>query len=226
MKPLIIANWKCNPMTLDEAKILLSKIKEKAKDKNVVIVPPSIFLSSLVCKGIKFGAQNCFWEDRGSFTGEISSQMIKSIGCEYVIVGHSERREIFKETNKEINEKIKKIIGAGLIPILCVGESKEERNSELTFPVIERQIKECLENINQEVIIAYEPIWAIGTGKSASVDKIKEVRSFLKDKKVLYGGSVNSKNASSYIKEAQMDGLLIGGASLDFEEFNKILCDI
>jgi len=222
MKPLIIANWKCNPSTLKEAKDLLGKIKEKSKDKNVVICPPSIFLSSLICEDLIFGAQNCFWEDKGSFTGEISPQMIKSVGCRYIIVGHSERRKIFRETNEEISMKINKIIEAGIIPILCVGESKEERDSGETFSVIEKQI----ENIDQDVIIAYEPIWAIGTGESASIDKIKEVRSFLKDRKVLYGGSVNSKNASSYIKEAQMDGLLIGGSSLDSEEFNKILCDI
>jgi len=222
MKPLIIANWKCNPSTLKEAKDLLGKIKEKSKDKNVVICPPSIFLSSLICEDLIFGAQNCFWEDKGSFTGEISPQMIKSVGCRYIIVGHSERRKIFRETNEEISMKINKIIEAGIIPILCVGESKEERDSGETFSVIEKQI----ENIDQDIIIAYEPIWAIGTGESASIDKIKEVRSFLKDRKVLYGGSVNSKNASSYIKEAQMDGLLIGGSSLDSEEFNKILCDI
>lgn len=222
MKPLIIANWKCNPSTLKEARDLLGKIKEKSKDNNVVICPPSIFLSSLICEDLIFGAQNCFWEDKGSFTGEISPQMIKSVGCRYIIVGHSERRKIFRETNEEINMKINKIIEAGIIPILCVGESKEERDSGETFSVIEKQI----ENIDQDIIIAYEPIWAIGTGESASIDKIKEVRSFLKDRKVLYGGSVNSKNASSYIKEAQMDGLLIGGSSLDSEEFNKILCDI
>lgn len=217
MNSLIIANWKCNPATLKEAQELFSDIKEEIKNKDVVICPPSIFLSSLICEGIKFGAQNCFWEDKGAYTGEISPQMIRSVGCEYVIIGHSERRKIFNESNNDIKNKIKKAQEAGLIPIVCIGESRGQNTLEL----IKHQIKE----IDKDVILAYEPLWAIGTGESASLEKVKEVRDFLRDRKVLYGGSVNSQNAKDYLEIT--DGLLIGGASLNSGEFLKIiLCDI
>jgi len=213
MKSLIIANWKCNPATLEEAKELFSNIKEDIKNKDVVICPPSIFLSYLICDEVKFGSQNCFWEDKGAYTGETSPQMIKSIGCEYVIIGHSERRTIFNESNIDIKNKIKKAQEIGLIPIVCIGESKDEN----TFEIIEEQIKD----IGKDVILAYEPLWAIGTGENASVGKVKEVRDFLKDRKVLYGGSVNSQNAKDYLEVT--DGLLIGGASLNADEFLKII---
>ena len=213
MNTLIIANWKCNPATLKEAQELFNGIEKDIENKNVVICPPTIFLSSLICEGIKFGAQNCFWEDKGAYTGETSPQMIKSIGCEYVIIGHSERRTIFNESNIDIKNKIKKAQEIGLIPIVCIGESKGQN----TFEVIEEQIKD----IGKDVILAYEPLWAIGTGENASVGKVKEVRDFLKDRKVLYGGSVNSQNAKDYLEIT--DGLLIGGASLNSEEFLKII---
>lgn len=213
MKPLIIANWKCNPATLKEAQELFNGIEKDIENKNVVICPPTIFLSSLICEGIKFGAQNCFWEDKGAYTGETSPQMIKSIGCEYVIIGHSERRKIFNESNNDVKNKIKKAQEAGLIPIVCIGESKGQN----TFEVIEEQIKD----IGKDVVLAYEPLWAIGTGENASLEKVKEVRDFLRDRKVLYGGSVDSKNAKDYLEIT--DGLLIGGASLNSEEFLKII---
>ena len=216
MNKLIIANWKCNPATLEEAKELLEKIKDNALGKNVVICPPSIFLSSLICEGVKFGAQNCFWKEKGAFTGETSPQMIKSIGADYVIIGHSERRNILKETNEEIVQKVIEAIKANLIPIVCVGESKGED----AFKVLGEQIK----GIDEDIILAYEPLWAIGTGEYASIEKVKEVKEFLKERKVLYGGSVNAENIQQYLTVT--DGVLIGGASLDFEEFNKILCDI
>ena len=213
MKKLIVANWKCNPATLKEAQELFCLLKEDIKNKDIVICPPSIFLSSLICDDIKFGAQNCFWEEFGAYTGEISPQMIKSIGCEYVIIGHSERRTIFNESNDEIRSKIKQAKRAGLVPIVCIGESKDQN----TFEIIEEQI----EDIEKDVILAYEPLWAIGTGENASFDKVREVRGFLKDRKILYGGSVNSQNAKDYLEIT--DGLLIGGASLDAIEFLKII---
>lgn len=216
MNKLIIANWKCNPVTLKEAKELFEKIKDNTLGKDVVICPPTIFLSALICEEVKFGAQNCFWKERGAFTGEISPQMIKSIGADYVIIGHSERRKILKETNEEIVQKVDEAISVNLIPIVCIGESEGED----TFKVLEEQIK----GIDKDVILAYEPLWAIGTGEHASIEKVKEVKEFLNDRKVLYGGSVNAKNIQQYL--TIMDGVLIGGASLDFEEFNKILCDI
>ena len=213
MKPLIIANWKCNPATLKEAQELFNGIKKDIENKNVVICPPSIFLPSLICEGIKFGAQNCFWEEKGAYTGEISPQMIKSVGCEYVIIGHSERRKIFNESNKDIRKKVERAKGAGLIPIVCIGESKDQN----TFEIIEEQIKD----IDKDVILAYEPLWAIGTGENAPIDKVKEVREFLGDRKVLYGGSVNFQNAKDYLEIT--DGLLIGGASLNADEFLEII---
>lgn len=213
MKPLIIANWKCNPATLKEAQELFNGIKKDIENKNVVICPPTIFLSSLICEGIKFGVQNCFFEDKGAYTGEISPQMIKSIGCEYVIIGHSERRTIFNEGNEDVRKKVERVKGSGLIPIVCVGESKGQN----TFEVIKYQTKD----IDRDAIIAYEPLWAIGTGENASIEKVKEVRDFLKERKVLYGGSVNSQNTKDYLEIT--DGLLIGGASLDNEEFLKII---
>ena len=217
MNSLIIANWKCNPETLEEAQELFSIIKEDIKNKDIVICPPSIFLPSLICEGVNFGAQNCFWGEKGAYTGEISPQMIKSIGCDYVIIGHSERRTIFHESNEDVKNKVRKAQTAGLIPIVCIGESKDQDS----FEVIEEQIKD----IGRDVILAYEPLWAIGTGENASFEKVKEVREFLKDRKVLYGGSVNSQNAKDYLEIT--DGLLIGGASLNAEEFLKIiLCDI
>ncbi|MDK2949305.1 MAG: triosephosphate isomerase [Patescibacteria group bacterium] len=219
MNSLIIANWKCNPATLKEAQELFSEIKENIINKDIVICPPSIFLPSLICDGINFGAQNCFWKESGAYTGEVSPQMIKSIGCKYVIIGHSERRTIFNESNDEIKSKIKQAKKAGLIPIVCIGESKNQN----TFEIIEEQIKD----IEKDIILAYEPLWAIGTGENASIDKVREVREYLKDRKVLYGGSVNSQNAKDYLEIA--DGLLIGGASLNAKEFIKIsniLCDI
>lgn len=215
IKPLIIANWKCNPKSIEESKILFKEIKENVFNKNVVICPPSIFISSLICEGVIFGAQDCSLKNEGSFTGEISAQMIKSIGCEYVIIGHSERRRIFKEDNQQIKMKIDLALKAKLKPIVCIGEDTEN-----TFDFLKEQIKDIDENI----ILAYEPIWAIGTGNSASLDKVKEVKEFLGKRKVLYGGSVNSQNFKQYL--SVMDGLLIGGASLDSKEFNNILCDI
>lgn len=213
MNPLIIANWKCNPETLKEAQELFNSIKKDVENKNVVICPPSVFLSYLICEEVIFGAQNCFWENRGAYTGEVSPQMLKSIGCQYVIIGHSERRTIFNESNIDVRNKIKKAKEAGLVPIVCIGESKNQDTFE--------KIKEQIENIEKDVILAYEPLWAIGTGENASVEKVKEVREFLKDRTVLYGGSVNSQNAKDYLEIT--DGLLIGGASLNTEEFLKII---
>ncbi len=245
MKPLIIANWKCNPVSLEEAKNLLDSLNKEIDNNlnsaEVVACPPSVFLSSLVKEGqIAFGAQNCFSEDKGAFTGEISVRMIESIGCKYVILGHSERRNIFKETNEEINKKVLKVINSRVIPVLCIGENGEEREKEGTFEVLEEQLTKCLEGVPEEkagsIVLAYEPVWAIGTGKFADTEKIKEVRTFLKEfisqkynkkaadnLKIIYGGSVDSNNVYSYLSEANMDGVLVGGASLKADEFLKLI---
>ena len=243
MKPLIVGNWKCNPTTLKEAGSLSYSIMtgiEKINNVEVVICPPFVFLPSLINNSISFGAQDCYFEDKGAFTGEVSGLMLKEIGCKYVIVGHSERRTMFDESNREINLKIQKVINLGMIPILCIGENREDREEGETFEVLMEQLEGCLEGIEKDkikkIVIAYEPVWAIGTGKYAEVSKIEEVKHFIRefltkkyDKdisekiKILYGGSVDSNNARLYIKEAGMDGVLVGGASIKSDEFIKII---
>lgn len=237
MKPLIIANWKCNPKSLKEARELLDKIIEGIKDEEVIVCPPSVFISSLINNRISFGAQNCFGKE-GAFTGENSIAMLEDLGVKYVILGHSERRHIFKETNEEINAKLINVLNSKITPILCIGEKGEERGEGKTFEVLGEQLDVCLNNISdlENIILSYEPVWAIGTGKFAEVVDIKEIRSFIQDFlikkfnkevaekiKILYGGSVDSNNVHSYITEAQMDGVLVGGASLKADEFLKII---
>jgi len=245
MKPIIIANWKMNPETLKKAETLFEGIKKGLKDiKNaeIVICPPFVYLTSLNFKdsGIKLGSQNCFYEEKGAFTGEISPLMLKGLSCEYVILGHSERRRYFNETDETINRKLKAALKAKLKPIFCIGESQEERKAKKTHSTLRRQIKKGLKGIKKEeiknIILAYEPVWAIGTGRACLPEEAKNVNLFLKetiakdyssliskDLAVLYGGSVNSSNARDYIFKAQMSGLLVGGASLDAKEFVKII---
>ena len=217
MKPLIVANWKMNPQNLEEAKLLFDSVKkgvENIKNIEVVICPPFVYLSVLKPKikgpsfAISFGGQSCFWEESGAFTGEVSAKMLKELGCEYVILGHSERRKYLKETDEMINKKIKAVLSLGLKPILCI--------ANLT------QLKKSLRGIKDKVIIAYEPVFAIGTGKPCTIEKAKKMRNLIKYPVVLYGGSVNSQNATDYIKMAGFQGLLVGGASLDPEEFIKL----
>jgi len=240
MKIFIVGNWKMNPENLAEAKSIFSFVIKKIKDfknKEVVICPPFIYLSEFLAKRknnqkIKFGGQDCFWEKTGAFTGEISPTMLKNLGCYYVIVGHSERRQILKETDEMINKKILAAFEAKLRPILCIGETEKERAEGKTFEIIKNQLQEGLKGMEnwklamEKLIIAYEPIWAIGTGKACQPEQAKEVFLFLKKelKKnyILYGGSVNSQNAKDYLKVG-FNGLLIGGASLKGQEFIKII---
>jgi len=237
MKFLIVANWKCNPKTIKEAQKILKGYKAP-KNVDLVVCPPFVFMPQL--KGnISLGAQDCFCKE-GAFTGEVSPAMLKSIGSRYVIVGHSERRVSFNETNEIVNEKIKAVLREKLIPVLCVGESSEQRENGETFEVIKRQIGEGLENVPKEtvknIVLAYEPVWAIGTGKFAPVEKIQEVKIFIKKLinnkygpkasesiKIIYGGSVDSQNVACYLCDAGMDGVLVGGASLKVSEFNRLL---
>jgi triosephosphate isomerase len=244
MKYLIITNWKCNPKNEKEAKNIFDFYKKEIKKYNnidLIVCPPYIFIPQLKekNKNIFMGAQDCFYKE-GAFTGEVSSSMVKSLGLEYVIVGHSERRVIFKETNTDINKKIKAIIDNKLKPILCIGENEEQRENNETFEIIKNQIGEGLDKISKdkikEVVIAYEPVWAIGTGNFALPEKIQEIKIFIKklinnkygtkiseSVKIIYGGSVNSKNIKSYLTESQMDGVLVGGASLKKQEFIEML---
>lgn len=244
MKKIIIGNWKCNPTKLSEAIKIFNGVKEAAENsKNeTIICPPNIFLKDLLNfkSAIKIGAQNCFSENQGAYTGELSALMLKNIGCKYVIIGHSERRKINKETDEEINKKIISAFANKLIPILCIGESREEREHELTFDVLKKQIEEGINKIEksdiQKIIFAYEPIWSIGTGNFAAPEQIKDVREFIinliykkigkensKKIRIIYGGSVTSENVVDYFKIAEMDGVLVGGASLKPKEFSKII---
>ncbi|MFH1129683.1 MAG: triose-phosphate isomerase [Patescibacteria group bacterium] len=228
MKPLIIANWKMNPSSLGKARKLFGGIKKtikKAKNVEVLIAAPFIWLPFL--KKAKLCAQNCFWEEKGPYTGEISPKMIKDMGIEYVIIGHSERRNYFNETDEIINKKLKSVLGAGLIPILCVGERKGE-NAET---VIENQLKRDLDGMPEEdknkIIIAYEPVWAISTsgGEICSADYAKQKLDFIKQRfngKIIYGGSVDSKIINDYLGVGY-EGALVGGASLKPEEFVKTI---
>jgi triosephosphate isomerase len=187
---------------------------------------------------VLMGAQNVYFEDKGAFTGEISVAMLKDLGVEYVIIGHSERRKYFGETDESVNKKIKKVKEAGLKIIFCIGETAEERDAGKKNEVLERQIKRGLEGIDnlENINIAYEPVWAIGTGNNCGVEETKTSIDFirtiistvdqstvLKKMRVLYGGSVKSENSGAYIKEAGASGLLVGGASLNAEEFVKIV---
>ncbi|MBU0476523.1 triose-phosphate isomerase [Patescibacteria group bacterium] len=245
MKPLIIANWKMNPETLAEAKELFTLVKrgvKNVKNAEVVICPPFPYLSIINNKLslVKLGAQDCFLEEKGAFTGEVSPVMLKDLGCKYVIVGHSERRRYFGETDEMVNKKLKAILKIKLKPILCIGETRKQREKGEVQSVLKSQLEGGLAEISkkeiQNTIIAYEPIWAIGTGKSCDTNTamsmsllIKKIigqlynRGALKNLKILYGGSVNSKNVKDFIKEAQIEGVLVGGASLDAKEFIQLV---
>ena len=241
MKNLIVANWKLNPTTQKEAKSLFEKIKKgvsRIKNAEVIICPPFVYLP--LFKGLTLGAQNCFFGEKGAFTGEISASILKDLKIEYVIIGHSERREYFGETDEVVNKKIKKVLQTGLKVIFCIGETAEERDAGKKTEVLERQLREGLKGITKEeikkIVVAYEPVWAIGTGNNCSVDEtmssvlfIRKVistiynRGIADNTRILYGGSVKSDNSGSYIKNAGANGLLVGGASLNAEEFNKIV---
>lgn len=215
MKKLIVANWKMNPLSLKEAKFLLNSVKKnikknikKIRNTDIVICPPFVYFSALKPNG----AQNVFYEEKGAFTGEISPLMLKNFGIKYVIIGHSERRKYQKETKETIKNKIKKALSAGLKPILCIDK-----------------VSQIPEDIKKGIIIAYEPLFSIGTGKPCLPEKAKKIRMLIKNKikvPVLYGGSVNSQNARDYIEKSGFQGLLIGGASLNAQEFGKIVQNI
>jgi triosephosphate isomerase len=249
MKPkLIVANWKMNPQSLNEAKKLFNSVKNWIKRNSdilqnvrIIICPPFVYLSNIASSNFQYqtsnislGAQDLFWEEKGAFTGEISPRMLKNLGVEYVIVGHSERRKILGESDEMINKKLKAAIKSKLKPIFCIGETEKERKSDKTFQVLKNQIKKALKSTSNvklqtsNLIIAYEPVWAIGTGNPCKPEDAKEVLLFLRKIlkfPILYGGSVNSKIAKDYIKFG-FDGLLVGGASLNSKEFIEIIKSI
>ena len=244
-RKVIAGNWKMN-MLPNEAISFIEELTPLVKDtKNEVIlcVPyTDLFYALLNVQGtnIKIGAQNMHWEEKGAYTGEVSGQMLKSIGVEYVIIGHSERRQYFAETDETVNKKIKAALANGLKPIVCVGETLEQREAGKTAEIITKQTELALEGLSNEqvenTIIAYEPIWAIGTGKTATSEdannSIKDIRKKIveiygqnvADRVIIqYGGSVKSKNAKELFTMSDIDGGLVGGASLEPEEFSKIV---
>ncbi|WP_295161793.1 triose-phosphate isomerase [uncultured Brachyspira sp.] len=245
-KKLIAGNWKMNNSN-KEALDLVNQLKDlvkDVKDRDIMIAPTFTCLSDVynAVKGtnIKLGAQNLYYEDKGAFTGQISADMLLAVGCKYVIIGHSECRDIFLEKDELINKKVKKALDKNLIPILCVGEHLEEREKGITSDVVSTQTKAAFKGLSVEeaekVVIAYEPVWAIGTGKTATPqdadDVHKTIRETLKsiynesaacNMVILYGGSVNEKNADDLLNMPNIDGALVGGASLDADKFARIV---
>lgn len=245
-KKVIAGNWKMNK-DLNESQNLVSGIIDGLgnDDKcDVIVCPPFTSLSevhSLIKNTpIKLGAQNVYCENDGAFTGEISTGMLKSVGCDYVIIGHSERRTIFGEKDKLINKKIKKALANGLKVIFCIGESLTQREEGITNSVVEKQLQKGLDGVSSEelnnIIIAYEPIWAIGTGKTATPEQAQEVHAFIRnyisqkfskefgEKLIIqYGGSVKPDNAASLLSQPDIDGALIGGACLKADSFLSII---
>jgi triosephosphate isomerase len=207
----------------------------EVRDRIMIVIPPFTSLPAVseVTRNSKFklGAQNMHWERGGAYTGEISGLFLKSLGCEYVVIGHSERRHIMGETDEMINKKLKTALDIGLIPIFCVGETEEEREKGNTEAVIGIQIREGLKDIENEahkIVFAYEPVWAIGTGKTATPQQAVEVHKFIrsmlkKPSTILYGGSVKPDNVDILMKEEEIQGALVGGASLKPESFARII---
>jgi len=248
---LVAGNWKMN-MTYQDGLALVSEITSMVADEvtaanapQVVICPPFPLLHAigrLLPQGSRFhlGAQNCHHKESGAFTGEVSAKMLASVGCEYVILGHSERRQYFREDDELLSQKLKAALAAGLKPIFCVGESLDTREADETFNFIGKQLQDGLFHLSNEefdqVTIAYEPIWAIGTGKTASSAQAQEVHAFIRERiaraydakaalntTILYGGSANAQNARELFSQPDVDGGLIGGASLKSRDFTDII---
>ncbi len=246
-RPFIAGNWKMH-LTLDAAVQLAQAVATacgKITDRDIMIAPPFTALASVAAavKGsnLQVGAQNVAWEKEGAYTGEISPTMLKDLGVRTAIIGHSERRHIFGEGNAMINRRLRTALDCDIQPILCIGETLEEREAGATFTVLERQLREGLKNVNQEqaaqVVLAYEPVWAIGTGKTASKEQAQEVHCFLRELltrlyeknlaeglRILYGGSVKPENIDELMAQPDIDGVLVGGAALKAESFERIIC--
>ncbi len=245
-RPLIAGNWKMFK-TWREAKDTAVRLAEKVAavtDRDIMIAPQFTALvpvcEALANTPIAVGAQNVHWEPEGAYTGEISPQMISATGCRYVIVGHSERRQYFGETDEAVNRKIRAVLAASLVPVMCIGESEEERKAKKTFSVLDKQIKNGLQDFDlndmRDVVLAYEPVWAIGTGQTASSDQAQEVhahvRSMIKTMfgeplavkmRILYGGGGKPDNIAELMKMDDIDGALVGGASLNADTFADIV---
>ena len=242
-KPIIIGNWKMNG-TIAFAKDFVSEIKKgiNNNDCDIVICPPSTALytvhGEIKNTKIMLGAQNVHFEEKGAFTGELSCSMLKECGVGYVILGHSERRKYFNESNADICKKVKTTIQAGLIPVVCSGESLKERENGTTEKYLQAELQECFQGIEnpQNIILAYEPLWAIGTGKTPTPQEANETIAFMRSVlakifskeiaqniRILYGGSVNVQNAQAFLTMPEIDGALIGGVSLIAKDFVEII---
>ena len=244
--PLIAGNWKMNGLA-QEARDLAAALRKEVGDvrgPEILVCPPYLALATvreaLAGSSIRLGAQDVHWEAKGAFTGEVSIAMLKDVGCTAVILGHSERRHIMGETNEMVNRKLKAALAAGLQPIVCVGELLEERNMGDTRAVVERQLTKGLDGLSPDdtakVVLAYEPVWAIGTGKTATPRQAEEVHHYLRKLvsqragesvaeriRILYGGSVTPENVKDLMAEEDVDGALVGGASLKADSFGKIV---
>lgn len=244
-KPIIAGNWKMHN-TVDEAVKLVQELKPLVADAkcDVVVCPTFVCLDAVIkaAKGsnIKVGAQNMYFEESGAFTGEVSPSMLENLGIDYVIIGHSERRQYFNETDESINKKVKKVFEHGMIPIVCCGETLNEREKGVTKEVIGKQIKLDLAGLSNEnvekIVVAYEPIWAIGTGKTATDKQANEVISYIRSVigemygtetaskvRIQYGGSVKPATIKAQMAESDIDGALVGGASLKAKDFAAIV---
>ena len=245
-KPVIAGNWKLYK-TMEEAGALVAgliPLVENSTGVEVVIAPVFTVLSgvnsALAGTSIKLAAQDCFWEEEGAFTGEVSPKMLRDVGCTHVIIGHSERRQYFGETDETVNKKIKAANAAGLTVLFCIGETLAERDQGQTFAVLKRQVENGLSGVTREqmarVVIAYEPVWAIGTGKTATDAQAQEAHAFIRGllagthghntaegTRILYGGSVKPENVKGLMAQPDIDGALVGGASLTAESFLRIV---
>ncbi|MDE0682749.1 MAG: triose-phosphate isomerase [Candidatus Poribacteria bacterium] len=244
--PIIAGNWKLNK-TVSEAIALTTALKASVVDVNgveIIVAPPFTALAAvsdvITDSNIRLSAQDVYSEDSGAFTGEVSAPMLKDVGCDYVIIGHSERRQYFGETNESVNQKVKAALAHGLKPIICVGELLEEREAGRTEAVIEDHVTGGIASLAAaellSCVIAYEPVWAIGTGKTATPDQAQEVHNFIRGLlaklssaevasqiRIQYGGSVKPENASELMAQPDVDGALVGGASLEAESFAQIV---
>lgn len=244
-KPFIAGNWKMNK-TLSEAETLVTELKEELAgitEVEIAVCPPAVNLTRVYDlikeSNIKLGAQNMYWEEKGAFTGELSGAMLKEAGVSYVIIGHSERREYFAETDEGVNRKVRAAFNYGLTPIVCVGETLKEREEGKTNDKVRGQVKAALAGLNAgqvaELVIAYEPIWAIGTGRSATAGDANQVIGYIRDlvredfgvaadkMRIQYGGSVKPDNIEELMAEEEIDGALVGGASLKANSFAEIV---
>jgi triosephosphate isomerase len=247
-RPLIAGNWKMH-MKLGEALELTRRVVDGCRgfdDLDIVLMPPFTALTTVAGaiaaepgSSIRLGAQDLHWEEKGPFTGEVSAVMLKDVGCSYALVAHSERRQLFGETDRSANRKVLAALAHGLAPVLCVGESDAERDRGVTFVVVDRQVKEGLKDVSESqldrLVVAYEPIWAIGTGRTASPAQAEEVHQSIRGQlgrifgiqaamkvRILYGGSVKADNVDDLMAEADIDGALVGGASLEASSFTRI----